>query len=369
MLGPAREPGLRRRCRSASRRGLMGSRASIGTSTGASVRTRTVSAARALALLWPKPARGQPRPSSPGEHAHLSELVALLGRGVAVGALPQAAAVAARRAGFALELWTVPGAEGTGRDYWVVREPAGQRRGVGCYVFRAGCAGAGAAHGPGTRALIVQAPHAYFEFGTGALAAEAMFLFGGLLSPPPLALMGNSLHRNRGRQGEEHAASEPADGDAGARAPGQRVRGFGPADVCHQRAHPFQTATAALAELGPAVFVQVHGFAGAGERSGRERYPDLVVSAGERAASRPTSTALAREFAAQLEGVRVRRYPEEFSALGATTNVQGRLLRGRAGIDFVHLEHSASLRRALLASDELRQRWVRALGAAVGAGS
>ena len=52
----------------------------------------------------------------------------------------------------------------------------------------------------------------------------------------------------------------------------------------------------------------------------------------------------------------MRRFPEDTHALGATTNVQGRLLRAIPGAEFVHLELSAELRRSLATDPEQRRR-------------
>jgi hypothetical protein len=74
-----------------------------------------------------------------------------------------------------------------------------------------------------------------------------------------------------------------------------------------------------------------------------------VVSAGDRRGSTPTSTRIATELGRAF-GPGVRRFPEEVSALGATTNAQGRLLQARPASRFVHIELAAELRKELRAS-------------------
>jgi hypothetical protein len=57
---------------------------------------------------------------------------------------------------------------------------------------------------------------------------------------------------------------------------------------------------------------------------------------------------------------KVERFPDESSELGATTNVQGALVR-KSGGRFLHVEMSSDLRKKLLADGELRARYLEAL--------
>lgn len=296
-------------------------------------------------------------PATPAERAGVLALVQVL-RASPPASLAhvdagKAWAERADGAGFALELWCVDAGTpraGEAADappaagwFWVLRERGAERRGHGTYVFRAGPDQGARHHGA---AIIVQAPHAYFERGTGALAAAVMFAAPDAGQAPDV-LMTDSLHRYQ----------QPS----GARAKQTR----NPADVCHEPTHLFQDVTVALADGGPGAFVQIHGFAvpgdGTARGSQRTSYPDIIVSAGRRRGSTIHSAAVADAWA-QLFGARaVRRYPEEIAVLGGTTNVQARLLATRADAAFVHAELSSSMRARLLADADERAAWARAL--------
>jgi len=66
----------------------------------------------------------------------------------------------------------------------------------------------------------------------------------------------------------------------------------------------------------------------------------------------------------EIVGPRVLKYPEDTSELGATTNVQGAIVR-RAGGQFLHIEMADGLRRDLLRDAALRAKVLDALGAAL----
>lgn len=312
------------------------------------VAVRRLDLDEALAVLWPRPGQGASAPATSAERALVDALVAAQRAAPpaedAATSGAQALADRAARAGFVLERWRVsagPGATGGPHAagapwFWVLREHDAPRRGAGTYVFRAGPAGGA---GP---ALVVQAPHAYFERGTGALAAAIMFEAD---ARAPAALMTNSLHRYRQASGE------------------RRRRADNPADVCHNPAPLFQHATMAMVDAGAVVVVQIHGFAATATRFGPGPAPGIVVSAGRRDSSSAVSTAVARALSGVFGAAAVRRYPEEIRVLGGTTNVQARALRRRAGAAFVHLELSPSMRRRLLADARDRAAFARALGA------
>lgn len=293
-------------------------------------------------------------PATPAERARVIALAQVLRASppasLARADAGQAWAAQADGAGFALELWRV-GADapcaaspadalpGAGW-FWVLRE-RGDVRGHGTYVFRAGPDPEARHHGA---TIIVQAPHAYFERGTGALATAVMLAAGA--GQAAGVLMTDSLHRYQQASG---ARSKQA---------------RNPADVCHEPTHLFQDVTAALADRSGA-FVQIHGFAvpGDGTPQGRRRtdHPEIIVSAGSRHGSTLHSTAVADAWAQLFGAPAVRRYPEEIDVLGGTTNVQARLLRTRAEAAFVHVELSSTMRARLLASDVERAAWARAL--------
>jgi hypothetical protein len=306
-----------------------------------------------VTALWPRPRRTALAPATPAERASVLALVEVL-RASPPPSRAQDAGTAwaeqAARAGFALELWRVEASSAAGLAdalpgagwFWVLRE-RGDVRGHGTYVFRAGPDQGARHHGA---AIIVQAPHAYFERGTGALAATLLFAAADPGQGPDV-LMTDSLHRYQQASG---ARSKQA---------------RNPADVCHEPTHLFQDVTAALADGGPRAFVQIHGFAVPGDGTAhgwrRTDHPDIIVSAGHSRGSTIHSTAVADAWARLFGASVVRRYPEEIGVLGGTTNVQARLLRTRAQAAFVHVELSSTMRARLVASDEERAAWARAL--------
>jgi hypothetical protein len=170
--------------------------------------TRTLTPGDAVKALWPRPERIALAPATPAERASVVALARAL-RAQPPAALAQedagkAWAEQAEAAGFALEVWRVgaddprdPCEPGDSADapagagwFWVLRE-RGDLRGHGTYLFRAGPDQEARHHGA---AIILQAPHAYFERGTGALAL-AVLLAAADDGRPPDVLMTDSLHR------------------------------------------------------------------------------------------------------------------------------------------------------------------------------
>lgn len=273
------------------------------------VPVRELDLAQAVALLWPDDRAIEFRPSTLREQEMVRQLVPALMAGRApaeqrrvIGHDP------IERAGFVLELWRVEG-----RAYWALREQPGREHGAGTYLFRA-------APSTSSPRYLLQAPHAYFDRHTGAIAARVFFA-----SPAGArvhALFSNSIHRYQA-------------------APRQRTRAAAnPADLAHLPEHIFTVATAAAAASAPVSVVQLHGFAA---RDGL-REVGAVVSAGDRAGSSARSTAVADAVAAVLPEPALR-FPEQTRALGATTNAQGRSLGDDD--DFVHIELSAVARKHL----------------------
>lgn len=193
-------------------------------------------------------------------------------------------------------------------DLVLVREGA-RRRGGGAYVFRSGA----------TSRLIVQAPHTFFDEGTLPLACELFARGHGS------ALFINTSHRNKS------APKTPS--------------GVFPADVAHARDSLFQAATEGMLRARAAqkpVVVQLHGF---GER---EAEGAVVLSAGVRRLRLANVSAAHAALGRVIDGG-VLRFPDDQNDLGATTNVQGALVR-EAGGQFLHVELGAPLRRALLSN-------------------
>lgn len=205
-------------------------------------------------------------------------------------------------AGFAIE--------DLGHDLILVRERE-RRRGGGAYLLRK----------QASSRLIVQAPHTFFDEGTLPLACE-LFARG-----HAAALFVETAHRYRAAE--------------------QTASGVHPADVAHARDSFFQAATEGLLRARRAqrpVVVQLHGF------QNREVDFSVVLSGGIRrhglSIVNATGGALSRLLSAR--GARgAARFPDDQDDLGATTNVQGALVR-ELGSEFLHVEMSASLRRALL---------------------
>lgn len=224
----------------------------------------------------------------------------------------------ARLAGFVVECWDVHG-----QRFLVLRERPDDARGAGAYVFRIGEQAA---------PVILQAPHAYFDVGTGRIAA-GMF-FGDRRGPRARALFVNTLHRYQ--RGEPDKRS--------------------PADVCHRPDHLFSLATdRALQALPGALVIQLHGFEGEGAPDGVE----MILSGGVRETPSPSLAAIADRVRAQF-GAGVKLYPTEVDVLGGTTNVQGRLAAAhRSG--FVHVEMVKPLRDRLRKDPALRHALARAL--------
>jgi hypothetical protein len=198
-------------------------------------------------------------------------------------------------------------------DAVVIHEQDGKKKGGGAYVFRLNQ----------NNKLLVETPHTFYDEGTFQLGfdffqhthARAWFL--------------NTMHRYKGAPAAED--------------------GVHPSDAAHAPTSFFQAATEGAVEaLGALTVVQLHGFA---EREAGGR---AVISTGEKA----KGNLMLEKMKAALEGAAgapILRYPEESKELGATTNVQGTIVRNAKG-RFFHMEMSESLRRELLVTEPLRNR-------------
>jgi hypothetical protein len=193
----------------------------------------------------------------------------------------------------------------------VLLREAHNKRGGGAYLIRVG-----------TKSnLFVQAPHTFYDEGTLPLGCE---LFARSRAG---ALFINTSHRYK---------SAP-----------QTPGGHYPADVAHARDSLFQAATEGLLKAKPkASVVQVHGF---GER---EASGAMVLSAGVRTPGHPVVSRVALALSRVIDGG-VLRYPDDHNELGATTNVQGAIVRESGG-QFLHIEMGAPLRRDLLGNPTVR---------------
>lgn len=189
------------------------------------------------------------------------------------------------------------------------------KRGGGAYLFAR----------TGKSTTVVQAPHTFFDEGTLPLACE---LFS---RSHAAALFIDTAHRFKAAEIDENGAF--------------------PADVAHATDSLFQAATEGVLEaFGPLTVIQLHGF------GPRESGAAVVLSAGTSMLTSPLPSR-ARELLTPIVPGLVARYPDESRELGATTNVQGEVVR-RAGGRFLHVEMSAPFRQALLADDQLRARYL-----------
>lgn len=280
------------------------------------------------ALLWPPQGVQAHVPLSADERDALQHAVADL---VAVRdfedpALPVIAG-RANEAGFELRRFTVEG-----RPLAALLDR--KARGAGAYMVWLDAA----ATGP---AVVLQAPHSFFDTHTGTLALRG-FLG---IQEPPAALFVNTLHRYVGVDGKRD----------------KRARDENPSDPAHNTEHAFAAATTAAAKAyapRKVTVVQLHGFGAKPEATADKGA--MVVSAGRKQGSTRASTAVATALA-ELELGRVVRFPEQAERLGATTNVQRRALETVPNADFVHIEMSNDVRVGLADDPARLLRFTQAL--------
>lgn len=267
-------------------------------------------------------------PTTPTEHEAVAKLVPALLE-AAWSAMPPATPAkwqaAAAASGFHIDAWSIHGDR-----YWALVEARGRERGAGAYIFRV------APRVQAEPTILLQAPHNFFDLGTGRLAADVFF------TPRdgvrPRALFTNTIHRYQLVPGDK------------------KKRRDNPADLAHNPEHAFTVATDAFAiAAGHARVIQLHGFGAREEIDGDGDVGAIamVISAGTKAGSSPLSGAIAAA-ATKVFGTQVRRFPEDTSVLGATTNAQKRVLEKSRRGEFVHVEISSEVRKQLAASTELR---------------
>jgi hypothetical protein len=203
-------------------------------------------------------------------------------------------------------------------DAVLVREAGEKRQGRGAYVIRKGS----------TSNFVVQAPHTFYDEGTFPIACD---LF---QRTKARALFINTVHRYKGAPetgNKEH-----------------------PADVAHAPITLFQAGTEGLIDaVGKPQVIQVHGFAD------RKLGARAVVSVGEKKAGNPLVAKVAKAVE-EVTGPRILKYPEDTKELGATTNVQGAIIRRACG-KFLHIEMDDNLRRDLVKDAAFRGKMLDAL--------
>ena len=177
-------------------------------------------------------------------------------------------------------------------------------------------------HGAVARPLVLQAPHSFFDIGTGQLAAEIM------ARSDLRALQVNTRHRNT------------AAGDEPGRPP--------LTDLAHRTDSWFHALTLGVLDgLERPLLVQLHGF---GRQTVEDPAVDVVASCG--ATDHPAVLdALVDTLVSGLPQVGVARFPGDISVLGGTTNVQGTAAAGRTDAAFLHLELSPEARKLMLDSE------------------
>lgn len=269
--------------------------------------------------LWAEPRLLAYVPPSPRRAAALASLIRCM---LADPPPPPEALVdLAHEAGYEIHGWDV-----RGQRLLAAIEPRDRQTGGGAFLVRA--------EPPAGPPVILQAPHAFHDLGTERIALD-LLLHGRTW---PRALFVNTVHRYLDIDGA------------------RREQRGAPADPCHNATHLFAVATAAALDAQPgAEIVQIHGF------GDEPQGPDVVVSAGDRAAPTPRSAQVADRLRAALD-VDVALYPVDDTRLGATSNIQGRLVRARGrGAGFVHVELSHPLRRRLQRDADALDRLVDAL--------
>ena len=278
----------------------------------------------ALRPTWRDPTRE--------ETAGIQTLVPALLAAATTGRVPAAVTARAVAIGMVVERWNV-----AGHEHLALVEAPESRHGAGAYLFAVGRTAV--AGGPW---VLLEAPHAYFDVGTGRIAAALYF------TPPPgpapLAFFTNTLHRYT-----------QADGT-------RQKRDWNPADACHNREHLLAVATTAAANAVPNVtVVQLHGFSSNGNDAGDPPAGTAsVVSAGRADGPTPLSRATAASLRAPLgEGVRL--FPVDAQVLGATTNVEMKALSAIPATRFVHIELAPSVRDTLLAAPDRLAAFANAL--------
>jgi hypothetical protein len=229
---------------------------------------------------------------TPDRLLQVQQLFAEVARSLAPGPPPEALVTRARQAGFELR-----SASDVAGELWILREPDGSRQGAGFYALRA----AGLP-------VCIQAPHTFFDEGTGELALAA---FAGV---PAACLCVNTVHR--------------------------RV-----VDVAHAERSQFRAATEGLLSARSWTLVQLHGFAAGSVPPGTA----AIVSEGVR---KPSGLGARLRRALKGASGEVLLFPTDIDKLGATTNVEGASARA-ANARFLHIEMSPDLRRHLVSDPSL----------------
>ncbi len=282
-------------------------------------------------LLWPKRERERWIELPGHEVEALEQLIELLLRHAEQGEL---AGNARRRATALASMARVElsAIEVDGMRLWVVSESAERLRGAGAYVIRRGRL-------RGRNELLLQAPHCFFDQGTGEIAV-ALLLESEPGKAPIRALFVNTVHRHRQADGSkrEHAANQG-----------------NPADAAHAHGHPYARVTRRVLALQPYAIVQLHGF----DRDGEAGDPEVIVSSGSTRGTKYSRRVL-EQLRVELPELEAGLFGEDTDRLGGTTNVQGQSAR-ELNRCFVHVELSREVRDRLLSDARERSRFTRSV--------
>lgn len=249
--------------------------------------------------------------ASAWQRAQVRAVVADVVRGAATGAVPASAQRRAEAAGLVLRE----------HDGWVELSSRPERA-DGFYAIR---------KGGDAPALVIEAPHAWYDLDTGKLAC-ALFEAG-----YGRALLLNTAQRHAAPQGDVAAHAD----------------GLG-ADVAHRAESVFQAATLGVVDaLEDPLVVQLHGFGSSHGSYG------AVLSEGSTFQASAQLTAALGAFEPLLGAYGGVVSGKEVPELSARTNVQSQAITGRGR--FLHMELCLAARRSILGDRALLDRVGQAL--------
>ena len=204
-----------------------------------------------------------------------------------------------------------------------VAEYDGPCRGGGEYLLRG--------VGPGTRPLLISAPHRGADRFTGPLALQTF------VEAEAAAAAWNTVPRT----GSDCDAPN--------------------SDLARLARHPFTAFAVAFATTYPlGRVVQLHGFHPARRVTAAGRAATVILSNGSDEVT-PAVRALGRCLTRAFPDDQIAIYPTDVSELGARSNVQGQQLRATGFAGFVHVELSLEFRKRLNASDAMRRAFARCM--------
>jgi len=204
------------------------------------------------------------------------------------------------------------------KDFLYLQEASEHRTGRGLFAIRSG---------DNMQPWLLQAPHAKSDLYTGKIATQ-LFAEGHFK-----AAMWNTVPRKTPVENSTRPKT---------------------ADMAHLPDTYWQAITTSFSRYyKDGKIIQIHGYAQSKRKSSAASTSDMIISAGHQ---RPP--VWVQQYAACLKKslpFKVSLYPFDVKELGATTNVQGQLLRKQNFNGFVHIELSKQIRQQLLDNKALRQ--------------